>query len=60
MVRISSQVLALHRDMRLAGVEPDSATLQTVISACEKIGAWEQADQVCGVPSCALLPPLCA
>ena len=47
------QVLALHRDMRLAGVEPDSATLQTVISACEKVGAWEQADQVC-----AAFPPL--
>ena len=40
------RVLDLYSDMRAAGLEPDGAVLQTVIFACEKVGAWEEADAV--------------
>lgn len=36
----------MHADMLRAGLEPDGHALQTVIGACEKAGAWEEADAV--------------
>jgi pentatricopeptide repeat protein len=42
------RVLDLYADMRGAGLEPDGNALQTVISACEKLGAWEEAEAVGG------------
>lgn len=40
------EVLELYREMRASGVQPDGYLMQKVISACEKVGAWEQADLV--------------
>lgn len=32
--------------MRASGARPDGYLMQKVISACEKVGAWEEADVV--------------
>lgn len=41
------ETLRLYRDMCSASeFEPDGYILQTVISACERAGAWEEADAV--------------
>lgn len=39
--------LRLFRDMRECGLKPDGHMLEVVISSCEKVGAWEEADEVC-------------
>ncbi len=39
-------VLRLYQDMCDSGLAPDGHTLQSVISACERAGAWEEADAV--------------
>ena len=43
--------LRLYREMRAAGVRPDGPLMEKVISACEKMGAWEHADMVCSLPA---------
>ena len=39
-------VLRLYHDMCDSEFVPDGYLLQTVISACERAGAWEEADAV--------------
>lgn len=41
-----SKALELYSEMRASGVRRDGYLMQKVISACEKVGAWEQADMV--------------
>lgn len=43
------EVLRLYHDMCDSDFVPDGHVLQTVISACERAGAWEEADMV-GLP----------
>ena len=46
-----SAALRLYREMRCAGAAPDGALMHKVVSACEKIGAWEEADLVRCLPA---------
>ncbi len=41
-----SKTLELWSEMRASGSRPDGYLMQKVISACEKVGAWEEADMV--------------
>ncbi len=41
-----SKTLELWSEMRASGARPDGYLMQKVISACEKVGAWEEADMV--------------
>ena len=41
-----SETLELWSEMRASGARPDGYLMQKVISACEKVGAWEEADMV--------------
>ena len=41
-----STALRLYREMRAAGAAPVGALMHKVVSACEKMGAWEEADLV--------------
>ena len=41
----------MYRELRAGGAAPDGALMHKVISACEKIGAWEEADLVRCLPA---------
>ena len=41
-----AKTLELWSEMRASGARPDGYLMQKVISACEKVGAWEEADMV--------------
>jgi pentatricopeptide repeat protein len=53
------EVLRLYEDMRASGLEPDGHALDRVISSCERVGAWDEADRVSTRHPCVTCIPAC-